>query len=1228
MRTPRVRPAAGLLAALLLTTPTAAAGTHETDPPPPTTPVTSHTNGAPISITLITGDTVLLRQGPDGLLLAGFTSPPHRRGTGYHQETHQGRLVVIPDDARRAVISGTLDERFFDLTGLVEQGLTDDHQDSLRIILDEPADGPRAFAAPEVAEHTQSFPDLGLRGLEIAHEDLPTFWQDLEGGDGPSVLSAQDDTRVLLDGRVRATLDQSRDLVGASEAWDAGHTGDGVTVAVLDTGYDTGHPDLDGRVVAAENFSDAEDVQDRSGHGTHVAATIAGTGAASDGRYAGVAPDTDLVVAKVLDDQGQGWTTDVIAGAEWAVEQGADILNLSLGAEAFPEGDPLVEAVEELSATTGALFVVAAGNNGRPASIDSPGVADSALTVGSTTKQDELSDFSSQGPVPWNFGLKPEIAAPGSDIVAARAEGVEEEWAIDEHYLSASGTSMAAPHVAGAAALALQANPDLDGQQIKALLTGSAEPLPGIDVHGQGAGRLDIARALEQGPRAEPATLGFGFHEWPHDGEPVERTITYTNPTDTELTLALDLTVSQDDGTPAPDGLLELTTDEVTVPSGGTATTTLVLRPTAERVSTITGRLTATTDGARLVTPVSAMVDQERHQLSVSVPDELTTANLTMSLVVQNTETGDVDEAHTFDVRTSLRPVPGRYRVVTAVHDHLPGGELEATYAVDEIELTEDTHLTISWDTRRPVELVPEEEGARRQLATAGYELENYAWVISGSPPVRTFVIDADTEVDGFRFVDGGTWAAPLAHVDIPGHDLDIEVWERLDGPQGTVSGPLVDVTSAPVTEIPDLTGSIPFLGPEAELEPDEVVPFAQALIDRGAEVLLSGIWIQEEIALPYVEVDFLSGRRLADLLAREGTVDAVIEGREFSPYAYFLLEPHEGGFPPPGRRVVRDSALARVESTYHNPMAETGITSLTQMVSRDGTYVTHQWVSTVIPQVRTEYLSPGLEWSTEISFRGEGGQNIGTLVSPQTRLEAGDERTESWYRGPIGPALPDQALVDWQKRGWRPPAVREDDLLRFQLSMFGDNDPRHANVVDLRFDTDSGRMVLSRDGEVVAEADTPGLADLEVPPGPGWYDLAVDAERTSEIWAAPGRVHGQWRFHSTGADEVLPLLDIRYDLPLGLTNDTPAGEPLAGTATVVHQTGAQESPINELAVEASFDEGETWVPAEVDRDGEGWTLVLPGAGEPGDLVWLRATANDEDGNSVTETIEGAYRLH
>ena len=112
--------------------------------------------------------------------------------------------------------------------------------------------------------------------------------------------------RIWLDGVVHASLDESVPQVGAPEVWAEGFDGSGVTIAVLDTGIDETHPDVAGRVIAAENFSTSPEVTDLHGHGTHVASIAAGNGAASDGQFTGVAPRADLVNAKVLDDTGQG----------------------------------------------------------------------------------------------------------------------------------------------------------------------------------------------------------------------------------------------------------------------------------------------------------------------------------------------------------------------------------------------------------------------------------------------------------------------------------------------------------------------------------------------------------------------------------------------------------------------------------------------------------------------------------------------------------------------------------------------------------------------------------------------------------------------------------------------------------------------------------------------------------------------------------------------------------
>src|SRR5262249_36492966 len=161
----------------------------------------------------------------------------------------------------------------------------------------------------------------------------------------------------------------------------------------------------------------------------------------SDGKERGVAPGAQLAVGKVLDSEGKGQESWIIAGMEWAArDQHAKIISMSLGGGGDAT-DPMSQTVDRLSHDTGALFVVAAGNGG-PHAISSPGAADAALTVGAVDAKDQLADFSSQGPRDGDAGLKPELTAPGVDIVAARSHYKRGSG----YYTTMSGTSMATPH--------------------------------------------------------------------------------------------------------------------------------------------------------------------------------------------------------------------------------------------------------------------------------------------------------------------------------------------------------------------------------------------------------------------------------------------------------------------------------------------------------------------------------------------------------------------------------------------------------------------------------------------------------------------------------------------------------------------------------------------------------------------------------------------------------------
>ncbi len=311
--------------------------------------------------------------------------------------------------------------------------------------------------------------------------------------------------RIWLDEVVHTWLDVSVPLIGAPQVWsELNNRGEGVTIAIVDTGIDSSHPDFEGRIGFTSDFSGKGSVEDGHGHGTHVASIAAGSGAASNGKYVGVAPGATIMVAKVLADNGSGRMSDVMAGVEWAAQNGADVLNLSLGSDGSSDGQDALSTICNTVVDMGKVVVVAAGNAG-PGSrtIGSPGAAEKVITVGASTDDDRIASFSSRGPTA-DDRVKPDVVAPGSGIVAARASGTSMGTPVDDRYTRANGTSMATPHVAGLCALVLKGNPGLTPLQVKERLMETAVDL-GLDPNTQGQGRVDAVAAVKgEQPSPEP----------------------------------------------------------------------------------------------------------------------------------------------------------------------------------------------------------------------------------------------------------------------------------------------------------------------------------------------------------------------------------------------------------------------------------------------------------------------------------------------------------------------------------------------------------------------------------------------------------------------------------------------------------------------------------------------------------------------------------------------------
>jgi serine protease AprX len=319
-------------------------------------------------------------------------------------------------------------------------------------------------------------------------------------------------------------------LVGADRAWSAGLTGQGVGVAVLDSGIAL-DPDLTqpvNRVVASVNFAGPRPTTpDPGGHGTHVAGIVAGNGTRSAGEYVGVAPEARLVDVRVLDEHGVGRVSSVVAGIEWAIanrnQYGIRVLNLSLGAPARRSyrQDPFSAAVE-IAWKSGLVVVVAAGNDGpNRGTVQTPGIDPYVVTVGAIddaaspgTGDDVLAPFSSWGTPDGR--AKPDLVAPGRRIVSIRTPGSYLDTLHSDRVVTAkngssyfrlSGTSAATPMVAGAVALLLQRQPGLSPDQVKAILMGTTQPLGGSsgaalpDPDADGTGLLDAYAVATSGPR-------------------------------------------------------------------------------------------------------------------------------------------------------------------------------------------------------------------------------------------------------------------------------------------------------------------------------------------------------------------------------------------------------------------------------------------------------------------------------------------------------------------------------------------------------------------------------------------------------------------------------------------------------------------------------------------------------------------------------------------------------
>ncbi|GLZ81940.1 hypothetical protein Afil01_67470 [Actinorhabdospora filicis] len=1140
---------------------------------------------ADTAVTLITGDTIQYHLDSGGRPV--FTATPAPRSDGrtvaFHAEGGPGDFHVYPDDAVPLLSAGVLDRDLFDLPGLVAQGLSDAASDSIPVIVGYAGDPGAARLRADTdalpaTEDVVALASVDGAGAAVRRAHAASFW---------SALTARSlDRRVAsvsLDHRVTAVLDRSVPQIGAPEAWAAGYTGAGVTVAVLDTGVDATHPDLAGKIAAEQNFTADPTAADGNGHGTHVASTIAGSGSASNGRYKGVAPDAKLISGKVLGADGNGLESWIIAGMEWATRNGASVVNLSVGGRVTDGRDPLARAVDDLTARTGTLFVIAAGNSGPGGPlISTPGAATSALTVGAVDKGDAMASFSSRGPRVGDHAVKPEITAPGVNIVAARAKGTAQGTPVDAFYTALNGTSMATPHVAGAAALLRQARPDLSGPALKdALVSAAADK--GAAWFAQGTGRVDVPHAINTPVRAS-ASVNLG--DLTTATAPSTATLTYTNDTGTSLPLALTAKVADRTGVPATG--LSLSATSVTVPAHGSAQIAVSVDPAAVAQGVFGGTITATGPGVSLRTGVGYGLSRE-NRLTVNVVDSTgAAASYPWPIVLMH---DDYDPANPVgrpqyllgpEGGEATEYVPdGVYTAMTTVYEGTaPDFRRASLLAAVEVRVTGNTAITL--DARAAVELA-----ARAPQAT-DMRMHSYAMTRHWAK------LDLSYSMAGYAI--GKTYPV-LASPAAPGALAPISLHDHW-----------VLAQPKPLRPVPYTNGQLSYSD-------------APGYIYNLQFAYLNGV--PANLSRAVTNRDLVSTRVLyhsenpGALLQRAYTAMAPTLGVLWNPIIYLV----------PGEvteYVLADDHLTwdRYANLFRNPSASVQYTY--PLYSREtfrsaeaGTRRPDEhWFEAPARvgalDVPDPFRANPMGYTREaFAIRGgpdgdqflPGAQALGNAPgSGMTYFGPADmyARWRMWNTG-TGTELP----VDWSAWGYALPVFHLDPAAAGYRLEAVDRAP--ADKV--------GDLFRTAPTATTVWTFRSARSDAAVPDG--------------YVCGVPNRIDGGYWIGDVCRFQ--PLIQLGYDLGLDLRDRAPAGR--AHTITVRAGTHSQASgpPVVSLTVETSTDGGKTWTAARPTgpmRDGTLTAIVKhPPLDRTDGFVWLRVKAADASGGTVESTVQRAYEL-
>ncbi|WP_424922555.1 S8 family serine peptidase [Streptomyces sp. wa53] len=1212
-----------------------AAGSATAAPKPPSTGDRPGPGARDHDITLVTGDVVHWTDGAGSQDTVTVDRPEGATG-GVHVQQAGEDIYVIPDEATALIAAEKLDRRLFNISTLVEMGYDDRRSGGIPLIATYAAGVGRSLpAAPRGSRTVRTLESVHGAALKADKDDARTFWSDISRtskGRSP----ANGITKLWLDGKVEAALKDSVPQVNAPQAWAEGFDGKGTTVAVLDTGIDATHPDVKDRITRSRSFVPGEEVVDENGHGTHVASTIAGSGAASDGVNKGVAPAADLIVGKVLSNEGSGADSGIIEAMEWAKAEGADVVSMSLGSSIPDDGtDPMAQAVDALSADGGPLFVIAAGNAYGAGTIGSPGSAASALTIAAVDKQDGRAAFSSMGPLVRSYGLKPDLSAPGVDINAAASQSVP---GIEGMYQSMSGTSMATPHVAGAAAVLKQRHPEWSGQRLKDALMSSSKLLPDHTPYEQGTGRLDVKAAVDTTVEAT-GSVEVASYDWPHSAEDAvaERTLTYRNTGEENVTLKL--------ATDTDAAAYTLSTHELTVPAGSTAEAVLSIDPSEIANDTrFSGQVVATDTSGATVAHTGFAVNKERelHDLTLRLRDR---AGEPMDGTVVLAALGDTQLGLVqVSGETTLRLPPGNYTAWTSadVDGDRSDSKAVAFLSAPETILDKATTVTLDASKARKVSVRTPQETETRQLRydmartspegvvqRDAYQIPLTYDQLWASPTKKV------TQGD-FSFLTRWRQGEELIDLTADGHDVPVTVQNGsavAEDSEQKLTGVFAGNGAAADYKGRGVKGKAVVVTrsdavPPAERLANALAAGAKALFvvnDARGVAMESYAPYGEQTTIPVASVQTGAGDTLIEAAQRGRKLS--VDQRKFASYVYDLVDRHDGAVPDRSLAFTPSSRqLAKVENTFYGHKATLG-GGYRYDIPDYGPGIGFEEYEK-FPGTRTEWVNPlpgdSFWYENHSVLNADASDTAHEMRSAELDYTAGRTYRADWFAPVTGPRL--------GTAYWGPFRTAYNDV-QFNITPWTDSGEGHSGAMPAdEYDTTSYAFYQG-DTLIKKGVGRAGYAwDLSADKLP--YRLVIDSVRDEATWKTSTRTHTAWNFVSGALPDGtqradIPLLQLDYDVATDLAGDVRAGKQIEvgiESGTQAWLEGTVKATKASLSV--SYDEGRSWSAVELRKSSPGgWTAKLRTPAKGASSVSLKAHAEGPGGLTVDQEIIKAFGL-